>query len=178
MFMGRIGEGFGLGCGFAIGRAVAGLIGAVVVVGVLVFLSKWSPQDGGPGAKPDDTRKDEESLQGVWQLVALEQDGKPATTAELKEIKDRRLTVKGDQMSHGIPGVTFKGSFKLDAGKKPKAIDLTDASGSDKARTSLGIYSLEDDTLKMCLDVIGRDRPTEFKGGKGIVIMTFKRGKP
>jgi uncharacterized protein (TIGR03067 family) len=176
--MGRIGEGFGLGCGFAIGRAVAGLIGAVVVFGGLVLWSLWSAQHGGPDTKPDDTRKDEESLQGVWQLVALEQEGKPATTAELKEIKDPRLTVKGDHVSHGIPGVAFNGSFKLDAGKKPKAIDLTDASGSEKAKTSLGIYSLEDDTLKICLDVTGRDRPTEFKGGKGIVIMTFKRGKP
>jgi uncharacterized protein (TIGR03067 family) len=166
--MGKMSEGFGLGCGFAIGRAFCGLITCALVFGAIAWMGMQSAQDSSSVVKADDSKKDEANLQGEWQLVGLELEGKLATPP----MKGPGLTVTGNQMSHAIPGATFKGSFKLDAGKKPKSIDLTD---SEKGKKFLGIYLLEGDILKICRSVAVGDRPTDFSRGKAVVIMTLVR---
>ena len=42
-----------------------------------------------------------------------------------------------------------------------------------------GIYQLKDDELKICLKVLGGDRPSEFNApeGSSIVLMVLKRNK-
>jgi hypothetical protein len=55
-------EGFGLGCGFQIGRAVAGLLCFVVVVGAIVLFGKLSEQHGPPDTKPNETKRADENV--------------------------------------------------------------------------------------------------------------------
>src|SRR3982750_2286653 len=80
--------------------------------GVLVFLGMSVAAVAQP---VDDSKKDQQSLQGVWRLVALKREGKAATKDELKAIKNLNLAVKEDQLSHAIQSAPFRGTFKLDA---------------------------------------------------------------
>ncbi len=40
-----------------------------------------------------------------------------------------------------------------------------------------GIYALDGDTLKICLAEPKKDRPTEFSGQKGLILLVLKRAK-
>src|SRR5262249_2292931 len=77
----------------------------------------------------DASRKDAERLQGTWAAVSVERGGKPLSADEVKKL-DIRLTVKGDRLtlmplaSRG-PEHFPHGTFRLDATRRPKAIDFT-----------------------------------------------------
>lgn len=49
--------------------------------------------------------------------------------------------------------------------------------GSDKGKFLVGINAIERDILKICEARPGDERPTEFKAGKRVICMTFKREK-
>jgi uncharacterized protein (TIGR03067 family) len=70
-----------------------------------------------------------------------------------------------------------KGTFKLDPSAKPKAIDITGTEGPNKGKTIPAIYELTDDTLTVCYNLGGKDRPTEFKtkAGTQLFLVTYKR---
>jgi uncharacterized protein (TIGR03067 family) len=126
-------------------------------------------------AQDDAAKKDLDRLQGVWQVVSMEIDGKVAPADEFKGLN---LTFKGNKASQLINGKNEEASIKLDPSKKPKAIDMTPLIGPDKGMTIVGIYSIEGDNLRICIAKAGVDRPSEFKGGKGVVFFVLKRHKP
>jgi uncharacterized protein (TIGR03067 family) len=116
-------------------------------------------------------------LAGVWTCVSGVNDGKPLPADIVRQLKltlthERYKTEKGDV-------VLFDGIYKIDAGKKPKHIDITATEGEQAGKTSKGNYVLEGDTLKMCYTVPDKDRPKEFdsKPGSGATLVTWKRGK-
>lgn len=64
---------------------------------------------------------------------------------------------------------------KIDPTKTPKTLDQTFTKGGAGAgKTSLWIYELKDDTLKICATAPGDPRPTEFKGN---TLQVWKRQK-
>ena len=128
------------------------------------------------GATQDDTFKKElDSLQGVWQCVSFEEKGKALPEEQVKGLK---LTFKGYKASHaGKDGKAEQATIKIDPLKKPKTIDMILLGGPDKGKTVQGIYVIEGDTLTICGSQAGRERPTEFKGGKEVNLMVFKRDK-
>ncbi|MCH7725039.1 MAG: TIGR03067 domain-containing protein [Planctomycetes bacterium] len=129
---------------------------------------------GTANAEADAAKEDLASLQGGWQLISLRVDGKALPKEEVKKTK---LTFKGNKASHpGRNGKIEEGTFKLDPSKRPKAIDMI--SGGDKGKPLLGIYSIDGDSLKLCVAKLGVERPTEFKAGKDVVFMVLKREKP
>src|SRR5262249_11090940 len=73
-------------------------------------------------------------------------------------------------------------SVKLDASKKPNAIDLKALDGESKGDVLLGIYQLDGDTLKLCLgsDPKTNERPSQSTSevGSKNFLYTFKRAKP
>ncbi len=94
--------------------------------------------------------------------------------------EDIRLLISGEEFTFKKGDeVLYKGKWKFDPSKDPKWIDLEIAEGK-KTGTSLGIYALDKDSLKLCLGPTdAADRPTEFAApdGKKYVFITFKREK-
>src|SRR2546422_521555 len=71
----------------------------------------------------DSIRKDKAAMQGVWKVIASEQDGEKVPA---DDIKDLFLIFKGDAILIREAGkAEEKFSFLLDPTKKPKEIDLT-----------------------------------------------------
>jgi uncharacterized protein (TIGR03067 family) len=129
----------------------------------------------GAAQENDSAKKDLDRLQGVWQMVSMEIVGKSLPEEKIKALK---LTFKGNKATHpGADGKTEEATVKLDPSKNPKALDMSPLTGPGKGQTLLAIYAIEGDTLKICGARAGRDRPTEFKGGKDVILMVLTRAK-
>ncbi len=126
------------------------------------------------GAVADDAKGE---LDGTWELVSAERDG-----AELKPQKAvTMVSAGGTFVVKSGDTVVAAGTTKLDAGKKPKAVDVTYTDGPDKGRTFKGIYEVVGDTAKYCrAGTPEQERPTEFKttAGDGGFFAVYKRVKP
>ena len=102
----------------------------------------------------------EKTLQGTWKLSKGEADGKALPK---KQLKDGKLVIKGDDYTVTLADIgTVKGTQKLDPTKKPKTIDIKDASGLNKDKTCLGIYELKGDEFRVTFAPPGKPRPTKF----------------
>jgi uncharacterized protein (TIGR03067 family) len=130
----------------------------------------------------DDNKKgpmdrDYGKLEGTWKVVSLEVGGMKIPP---EAIKNSRLIIKGKEFTMKEMIATYRGNFVIDSSKKPKTIDIKFTGGPEKGNTSLGIYELNGDELKLCLTITGKKRPTEFaakpKSGHGFEVL--KRERP
>src|SRR5262249_55517589 len=78
--------------------------------------------------------------------------------------------------------VPLRGTFRVDTGARPAAIDFEHTEGALKGKVWKGINALDGDTLTTCDNGLNPDkgRPTAFeaKAGSGCVLITFKRARP
>ena len=116
-------------------------------------------------------------LQGTWLPTAAELGENPLDEATLKSIK---LVVDGDKYTVTVGKAIDKGTTKIDPAAKPKTMDIIGTDGPNKGKTFLAIYELNGDTLRICYDLSGKVRPTDFKTKKGelLFLATYKRAKP
>jgi len=129
-------------------------------------------------APNDAVKKDVDALQGTWALVSLEVNGEKATKGDIK--KERKMVVEGKMFSSTVDDKhSFKGTYKLDPGKKPKAVDVQVTEGDFKGKTLLGIYEIDGNTLRSCYAAPGKERPTEFAStaDSGASLYVYKRSK-
>ena len=119
-------------------------------------------------------KSDVEKLQGTWNIATLEMDGMKMPD---NAVTGARIVLQGNNFTSISMGATYKGTFKVDATKMPRTIDMTFTDGPEKGNTSLGIYELDGDHWKICLTVTGTERPKEFatKAGGGHAFETLKR---
>jgi uncharacterized protein (TIGR03067 family) len=112
-----------------------------------------------------DLEKEVRKFQGTWTFESSETDGNKLPAGELKGLI---LTFEGDKhtVKKGVE-VLRVGTQKLDPSKSPKTIDVTMTEGPNKGTVMLGIYEIDGDTLKVCFDLQGKKRPTEFKSAPG-----------
>lgn len=136
-----------------IGAAGAGLFGW------MVYDANFSPRSV---AAASDSRE----LQGVWTVVSQEQGGNELASDKLQAansrlifegnlLRSRDTAPNGDDVGQDV-------TYRLDPTQSPKAIDL-----KRYGRTVLGIYELDGDTLKLCVDREPGRRPTQFKTTPG-----------
>jgi uncharacterized protein (TIGR03067 family) len=122
-------------------------------------------------------RDDAKRVQGTWKPVTAEFAGKPFPEEVRKAmtlvLTDGKYTVTiGEQKDEG--------TWKLDPAKTPRALDITGTKGPNQGKTFLCIYELTGDTLRVCYDLSGKERPTEFKTREGtqLFLVEYKRQKP
>jgi uncharacterized protein (TIGR03067 family) len=111
-------------------------------------------------------------LQGTWKVTALEADGKPT---ELPDVSFWWF-IQGDKVRYGGQELA---RLTIDAMTQPKCIDLK---FHNPERVYEGIYSVEDDTLKICISRATegvKERPGMFstKGKPEWRLLVFKRDK-
>jgi len=124
-----------------------------------------------------DDAKDDDAMQGTWLLSAAELGGNKFPDDARKSIK---LVLKEGKYTVTAGKNTDQGTCKVDPKAKPKALDITGTEGPNKGKTILAIYELDGDTLRVCYDLSGKSRPTEFKTKEGtqLFLATYKREKP
>jgi uncharacterized protein (TIGR03067 family) len=123
----------------------------------------------------DAAKKELAKLQGTWQLLSAETDGKKLPEEQVKQI---RVVIKDEKHTvyFGEKVVAEGVAFKVDPTRSPKEVEDTLRDG----RKIRGIYELDGDTLRSCVAPPDKDRPTEFAGGKGSgsTLRVFRRVKP
>jgi uncharacterized protein (TIGR03067 family) len=110
-----------------------------------------------------DKKRDHELLQGTWRAVSGDQEGKPVPEGDLKSIS---VTFTGQQGSVTMGRYRGKGTFTLDTTQNPRHITVI-KDESEGFQGMQGIYSLEGDTLKLCMGEPRDGRPTEFRSRPG-----------
>jgi len=128
-------------------------------------------------ARSQDAADERKLLQGTWLPVAAELNENSLDEATLKTMK---LVVEEDKYAITVGKSPFdKGTIRIDSVAKPKTMDILGTDGPNQGRTFLAIYELNGDTLRVCYDLTGKIRPTEFKTKKGelLFLATYKRAK-
>jgi uncharacterized protein (TIGR03067 family) len=135
---------------------------------VALFCTVGFAVSGVSGILADDKAEIDKELkkfQGTWKFELSEAGGQALSADELKGVVltfegNKHAVKKGDQ-------VLQVGTQKIDPSKSPKTIDVTMTEGPNKGAIMLGIYEIDGDTLKVCFDMGGKKRPTEFKSAPG-----------
>ena len=134
----------------------------------------------GKVAAPGQGESDKDKIQGNWQIISLDLGFKVIkrddNLSEWKETFSKEVFFKADrqgQVGHS------NSKFKLDETRDPKQITVY----SDDGKTTFrGIYTLEGDTLTICMNGDGASvcRPEEFvtKKGQPVIITTHKQVVP
>ena len=113
------------------------------------------------------------ALQGTWVFQSINDQAPPEGSPETS------VTFKGDTYQQASAGqVNERGTFKVDASKKPMTIDLTIVEGSDAGKIQLGIFEVTGDTLRANFAQPGdKTRPAELKTAAGSLLLVAKKKK-
>lgn len=118
------------------------------------------------------------TVEGRGALVGFDGKGLKVNKADLKKlpIARRDVVVAGGTITAEFAGKRETRTYKVDDTKSPAHIDLTLTAGG-KTETSYGIYKVENDVLTICASEQDKAdaRPTEFKTGKDVYLMTVRK---
>ena len=130
----------------------------------LSLLASDSPRD-------DDATTVAVTLDGEWQLVSQEIQGKTTTNPQ-----DGMIFRKGEFTWTG-PGFNPKGDYKVDAARTPAWVDMTATNMPQGSYVLVGIYLTDGDLLKMAWNSDTAERPRGFESSPDtrVLVYTFKR---
>ncbi len=122
-------------------------------------------------------KEDSKKIQGTWKPVTAELGGKPYPEAVLKTMT---LTLTEGRYVVTVGQGRDEGTVKLDPAMEPRAMDIVGTKGPNQGKTIPAIYKLTDNTLRICYDLSGEARPTEFKSKPGtqLFLVEYRRQKP
>jgi uncharacterized protein (TIGR03067 family) len=88
--------------------------------------------------------------------------------------------VQDDRYTVTVGQATDLGTLKLNPSTSPKEMDITGTDGPNKGKRFLAIYRQDEDTLQICYDLSGANRPTEFttQSGTQQFLVTYLRSHP
>jgi uncharacterized protein (TIGR03067 family) len=137
----------------------------------LLFIALLSPVVGaadGPEAR---------ELEGIWKPLSAELAGSKYPQKILDTMK---LTVKDGKYTVEVAGKLDEGTVTHDSSTSPKSMDIKGTNGPNKGKTFLVIYELKNDELRVCYDLSGKSRPTEFatKAETQLFLVTYRKEKP
>jgi uncharacterized protein (TIGR03067 family) len=140
-------------------RSLRLLIAALLVV---PLLGSGSPREY-------DDRTEMAGIEGTWQLLAVEHDGKKVNSITwVLTLRDGEYTRTDSNGDHGT------GKYRIDTNQKPPHFDLSAAKEGGYGALN-GIFQCQGDTLKMAWP---RDAeyPKSFQD-QGVYLGTYKRLK-
>jgi RNA polymerase sigma factor (sigma-70 family) len=162
---------------------IAVLAAACVLGGGAVVVARWLSADKPIALLPsfsewkDKFHKHLENLQGTWDLIFLEKEGRPVSAEERDKLRLVWM-IQADQIVMQSNGGQDTASYSLDPSRNPKRIDLVLTSDPEKQQQTLrGIYARTNDTLRVCYDPKGQLQPEKFEtaAGRSVVLMDFKK---
>jgi uncharacterized protein (TIGR03067 family) len=107
-----------------------------------------------------DSEMELKKFDGTWTLSSGEAEGKALTEMQLK---GGTLVIKDGHFTITMPAKEkLTGTQKVDPSKTPKTIEITDDSGANKGKTSLGIYEFKGEEFHCVFAPPGKDRPAKF----------------
>ena len=140
----------------------------VFCIGIVVAASLRAFAAGSPD--------DAQAIQGSWTPAKAELAGQPLPDAILKMIS---LKLENGKYEVFVGDKPDRGTYTLDAASQPKGMTITGTEGPNSGKTFPSIYELDGDTLRICYDLSGEKRPTEFKSiaGTKLYLVTYHRQK-
>lgn len=116
------------------------------------------------------SQENSKPIEGTWVIEEAELGGK-----KLDSLKGAKLTMADGKYEFQ----NDKGDYKLSVVEKLKALDIIGKEGPNQGKTILTIYQLDGDRLKICYDLTGKARPTEFKteAGSRLFLVSYRREK-
>jgi len=116
------------------------------------------------------------AVQGLWKPLKAELGGQPMAEEILKMIT---LRLGDGRYVVTVGGQLDKGTCAIDSSTQPKGMTITGTEGPNQGKTFPAIFELEGDTLRICYDLSGKRRPTEFKSlpGTRLYLATYHRAK-
>jgi uncharacterized protein (TIGR03067 family) len=123
-----------------------------------------------------DADKDKKSLEGKWTPMSAELAGAKLSDVQLNTIS---LTIENDAYTVQAGKSIDKGTLKFNFKSEPKTMDIVGTDGPNKGKTLLAIYEVQKDTLRICYDLAGKNRPTEFATSKEkpFFLVVYQRAK-
>jgi uncharacterized protein (TIGR03067 family) len=124
-------------------------------------------------------------LKGQWRQYSSEQKGKERVVPDAIAAKSL-LTIDGNTWTIDGPMGKIEQTFKIDPTKSPKEFDRIRKGEDGKDVVDPCIYKLDGDTLTICSsrtpspfnkELVGKERPKEFKTTDGGSIIVYKRVK-
>ncbi len=145
-----------------------------ILVAVSLFVGSFATI----GRCHDDERekKARAEMTGTWVPTAAELDGEKLPADAYKSIK---LVLENEKYTVTVGEQVDEGTVKLDLESDPTGMEIKGTKGPNEGKTIPAIYELQDDTLKVCYNLEGKKRPTEFKtkAGSKHYLITYKREK-
>jgi uncharacterized protein (TIGR03067 family) len=131
-------------------------------------------------ARSHDDEKEKKAraeMNGTWVPSAAELDGEKLPKSVIKSIK---LVIKDEKYTVTVGEAVDEGTVTLDLESEPTGMEIKGTKGPNEGKTIPAIYELKDDTLKVCYNLEGKKRPTEFKttAGSKFYMVTYQREKP
>jgi uncharacterized protein (TIGR03067 family) len=129
------------------------------------------------GEARSEDAKEQEKLEGTWSYVS----SSGGANQKKEKPTAARMVFKGDTVSFVAEGDkrTVRGTYTVGLSKNPKTMDIT-LENDGKKLTTLAIYELDSDTLKLCHYLGGmasKERPKEFVADKQTVLGILRREK-
>lgn len=119
----------------------------------------------------DDKKKDEDKIQGKWEMIKGEMNGESLPE---EFVKGFSITFTKEKFEAKLAdGSGEEGEFKLDSAAKPHAT----ASFTSNGETRKGIYKWDGDSLHMCVSDKGGELPKDFAGKDGHLLFVLKKAK-
>ena len=119
-------------------------------------------------------QSDLEQLQGRWQIVALEIDGRDVSK---DSFVNAEIIIDGNSYATAGMGALFSGKISLDQTSHPKKFDVNFSDGPHAGKASLRLYMLNQDQWTICIGFAGYERPVDFRTSpqSGHALETLRR---